>query len=256
MHSRLKKPRHIAIVMDGNGRWAKKQNRPRVFGHQQGVEAARSMVESAARWDIEALTLFAFSSENWNRPQQEVGFLMNLFIKALNAESKKLAKNNVRMKIIGEVSRFDKKLQQTIEKVEALTADNDGLKLYIAANYGGRWDIVQAVRSLCLTLKHKTPQAGIDVDAIDEQALESKLMLADAPAVDLFIRTGGEQRISNFLLWQLAYAELFFSDKLWPDYGPADLQQAIEEFSHRERRFGKLATQHSNSQNTSDDVKG
>jgi len=212
LRAEISRPKHIAIVMDGNGRWAKKRRKPRVFGHQQGVESARTMVQSAAKWGIEALTLFAFSSENWKRPEDEVGFLMRLFIKSLNVESRKLHKNNVCMKIIGDVSRFDQKLQQTIRDVESLTANNKGLKLYIAANYGGRWDITQAAKQLFLTL-HKTELA-----AIDENALQQQLMLNDAPEVDLFIRTGGEQRISNFLLWQIAYAELYFSDKLWPDF--------------------------------------
>lgn len=239
LHIQTSLPRHIAIVMDGNGRWAKNRNKPRVFGHQQGVESARTMVESAARWNIEALTLFAFSSENWKRPEDEVGFLMKLFIKALNAESKKLHKNNVRMKIIGDVSRFDKKLQHTIEDVEQLTAENNGLQLYIAANYGGRWDIKQALKKICLSMSENE----LELKDLDETTIEKHLMLSDAPPVDLFIRTGGEQRISNFLLWQIAYAELVFSDKLWPDYGAIDLQQAIEEFSNRERRFGKIASE-------------
>jgi len=230
----LKIPQHIAIVMDGNGRWAKKQGKARVFGHERGVESARTMVECAAKWGVKSLTLFAFSSENWQRPEQEVGFLMKLFIKALDVEAKKLHKNSVRLKIIGDVSRFEPKLQQTIQKSEQLTEHNTGLQLNIAANYGGRWDIVEAARQFIKQSdNHK-------LDNFDEKTFSQYTLLSSQADVDLFIRTGGEKRISNFLLWQIAYAELYFSDTLWPDFGEKQLYQAIEDFSARERRFGKI----------------
>lgn len=227
-------PEHIAIVMDGNGRWAKNRGKPRVFGHERGVESARTMVECAAKWGVQSLTLFAFSSENWQRPEEEVSFLMKLFIKALDVEAKKLHKNNVRLKVIGDVSKFDSKLQKTIRKSEQLTAENKGLKLNIAANYGGRWDIIQAATRLFSENEFDPSKA------IDEAQFSQYTLLANEPEVDLFIRTGGEKRISNFLLWQIAYAELYFSDTLWPDFGEQQLKQAIEDYSSRDRRFGKI----------------
>ncbi len=232
-------PKHIVVVMDGNGRWAKQRNKPRVYGHQQGVVAARNIVECCGQWGIKALTLFAFSSENWNRPKTEVSFLMQLFIKALHSESKKLHKNNVCMKVIGDVSGFEPKLQQTIRDAETLTENNTGLKLFIAANYGGRWDLVEATRNIVAEVEQKS----ISIDDIDESVVSRHLSLHGAPEVDLFVRTGGESRISNFLLWQIAYAELFFSGQLWPDFSAENLLEMIKEFAKRERRFGRISEQ-------------
>ncbi len=232
-------PQHIAIVMDGNGRWAKLRKKPRAYGHQQGVSSAREIVEYCGRIGVKALTLFAFSSENWNRPKQEVSFLMQLFIKALHAESKKLDKNNVCMKVVGDVTEFEPKLQKTIAEAEQLTANNTGLKLFIAANYGGRWDIVSATKQLAEQVK----SGDLAVIDITEDLLSDTVCLNDAPDVDLFIRTGGETRISNFLLWQIAYAELSFSDLLWPDFDAQQLSIVIKEFAQRERRFGRISEQ-------------
>ena len=232
-------PEHLAIVMDGNGRWAKQRKKPRAYGHQQGVVSARDIVEYCGRLGIKALTLFAFSSENWNRPEKEVSFLMQLFIKALHSESKKLNKNNVCMKVIGDVSGFDLKLQKTIKQAEQLTAENTGLKLYVAANYGGRWDLVAATK----VISEKVRAGDLLSSEIDEDELSRHLCLNNAPQVDLFIRTGGESRISNFLLWQIAYAELFFSEALWPDFGANELSEMIKEFAQRERRFGRISEQ-------------
>ncbi len=232
-------PEHIAIVMDGNGRWAKARNRPRVYGHQQGVEATRAIIEICAKKGVKALTLFAFSSENWKRPEEEVSFLMQLFIKALSKEAQKLHSNNICLKVIGDVRPFDQKLQNTITEVETLTLSNTGLKLFIAANYGGQWDIVQATRQIA----EKTLSGEIQSEAINERLIEQHLMLSDVPAVDLFIRTGGEVRLSNFLLWQIAYAELYFSETLWPDFNGEELKKAMGYYSNRERRFGKISEQ-------------
>ena len=223
-------PRHVAIIMDGNGRWAQRRRLPRIAGHRRGAEAVRATVRACAERGIAYLTLFAFSSENWRRPAEEVALLMKLFKTALQNEVDKLHANGVRLKVVGDTSRFDPKLRKLIERAEELTAANDALTLTIAANYGGRWDILQAVTQL---LKNN-PQ----LETIEETALAPYLAMSYAPEPDLFIRTGGEQRISNFLLWQIAYAELYFSDTYWPDFGERDLLRAIDAFARRERRFG------------------
>ncbi len=232
-------PRHIAIIMDGNGRWAKKRHMPRVAGHRAGVESVRAIIQRCGELNVEVLTLFAFSSENWRRPEKEVGLLMELFIMALQRESKKLREGKVRLKVIGDLSRFSDKLRKEIKKAEDLTKENTGLELVIAANYGGRWDITQAVQSVASQVK----QGVIDADAVTEAHIEKYLSLAGLPEPDLFIRTGGEQRISNFLLWQLAYSELYFTDILWPDFNKDELNIALEWFAGRQRRFGRTGDQ-------------
>lgn len=229
-------PRHVAVIMDGNGRWAKKRFLPRVAGHKRGVEAVREMVKSCATIGVEFLTLFAFSSENWRRPPEEVSFLMGLFMEALSQEVSKLHQNNIRMIVIGDRSYFDAKLSAHIEAAEALTMRNTGLTLTIAANYGGRWDIMQAFNKLTLESPEK---AG----SFTEDDLAQHLSMQYAPEPDLFIRTGGEKRISNFLLWQLAYTELYFTDTLWPDFDQAAFDEAMTSFQSRERRFGRTSEQ-------------
>ncbi len=229
-------PRHIAIIMDGNGRWAKKRFLPRVAGHQRGLETVRSTVKSCVDLGVEYLTLFAFSSENWRRPAEEVSFLMQLFLRALEQEVAKLHKNNIRLQIIGDRTRFDTKLVDMIAEAESLTADNSALTLTVAANYGGRWDIMQAMRRMLET----APELA---QTFSEEDLASHLSMPYAPEPDLFIRTGGEKRISNFLLWQLAYAELYFTDTLWPDFNNAALKRAIQSYQQRERRFGRTSEQ-------------
>lgn len=229
-------PRHIAVIMDGNGRWAKKRFLPRVAGHQRGVEALRETVKSCLELGVEYLTVFAFSSENWRRPADEVSFLMQLFLKMLEIEMRRMHENNIRLKIIGDRSRFDVPLQQLIAQAEDMTAGNTGLTLTIAANYGGRWDIMQAMQSL---LREQPERAG----NFNEDDLEPYLAMSYAPEPDLFIRTGGEQRISNFLLWQLAYTELYFTGTLWPAFDRAALDEAIRSYQKRERRFGRTSEQ-------------
>ncbi len=232
-------PRHIAVIMDGNGRWAKKRHLPRVAGHKAGVDAVREIVKACAEKKIEVLTLFAFSSENWQRPTQEVNYLMELFITALKQEVKKLHKQNIQLRIVGDRDRFERKLREQIDKAEKLTANNTGLKLIIAANYGGRWDIVEAMRNLAVEVE----QGKLKSHEISPALIQEKLSLADLPEPDLFIRTSGEQRISNFLLWQLAYSELYFTDMLWPDFNAAELDKALAFFANRERRFGCTSEQ-------------
>ncbi len=232
-------PRHIAIIMDGNGRWAEAQGKPRVVGHRAGVRSVREVVRLCREAGVEALTLFAFSSENWRRPEREVALLMRLFITVLRREVKLLKKNNVRLKVIGDITMFEPKLQQRIREAEALTAGCNGLALNVAANYGGRWDMVQACRQAATRLQ----QGECTLDEIDETMVQGMLCLSDLPEVDLLIRTGGEQRISNFLLWQCAYSELFFSEVLWPDFGDAAFAEAIEAFASRQRRFGQTGAQ-------------
>ena len=229
-------PRHVAIIMDGNGRWAKKRFLPRIAGHKRGVESVRSMVKACIDRGVEYLTVFAFSSENWRRPEDEVSFLMKLFISVLEAEIGKLNENGVRLKVVGDLSRFEPHLVELIQRGEALTAGNDRLTLTVAANYGGRWDIVQAVNRL--SAEHPE-RAGNYVEA----DLAPYLSMAYAPEPDLFIRTGGEERISNFLLWQLAYTELYFTEQLWPAFDAAALDAAIASYRGRERRFGRTSQQ-------------
>jgi len=230
-------PRHVAIIMDGNGRWAKRQHLPRIAGHRRGVEAVRAAVRACAERGIRFLTLFAFSSENWRRPAEEVALLMQLFQVALTSEMERLHKSGVRLKVVGDTRRFDSSIGRAIEQGERLTAANKGLTLTIAANYGGRWDILQALTKL---LKDNR---GVPMERVDEGALAPYLAMSYAPEPDLFIRTGGEQRISNFLLWQLAYSELYFTETLWPDFDAAALDQAIASYRSRERRFGRTSEQ-------------
>jgi undecaprenyl diphosphate synthase len=225
--------------MDGNGRWAQNRSKPRHAGHQAGVKSVRSTVELSAQLGVEVLTLFAFSSENWQRPQKEVSLLMDLFMVALNKEVKKLNKNNVRLRVIGDISAFSDKLQKQIVKAEDATRDNDGLVLQIAANYGGRWDIAQSARQLALQVQ----QGQLEADDINEQLIASSLSFSDLPDVDLFIRTGGDLRISNFILWQAAYAELYFTPTLWPDFNKTEYYAALSDFAGRQRRFGKTGEQ-------------
>jgi len=228
-------PRHIAIIMDGNGRWARKRFLPRVAGHTRGVEAVRGTIRSVMERGVEYLTLFAFSSENWRRPAEEVSFLMQLFIKSLQKEVTRLHENGIRFRVIGDRSRFEPVLVRAIESAEELTAGNTRLHLTIAVNYGGRWDVISAVNRVLAR------QPGLD--RIDEEAINAELSMSFAPEPDLFIRTGGEQRISNFLLWQLAYTEFFFTDTLWPDFDGKVLDQAIASYRERERRFGRTSEQ-------------
>lgn len=227
-------PQHVAIIMDGNGRWAQQKGKLRIFGHQNGAKAVRYAVSFAARHQIKVLTLYAFSSENWNRPEAEVSALMSLFMRALDSEVKKLHKNNIRLNIIGDKSAFNENLQKRIAESEKLTENNTGLILNIAANYGGYWDIVQAAQSLA----EKTKENKISVEEITPALFQQHLSTGFQPQVDLLIRTSGEQRISNFLLWQIAYAELFFSPVLWPDFNDESFSEAILSYQQRERRFG------------------
>ncbi len=234
--SRAHVPRHIAIIMDGNGRWAKKRLLPRVAGHRKGLEAVRETIKACIHLGVEYLTVFAFSSENWRRPADEVSFLMGLFISALEAEVDKLDKNGVRLKVVGDLSRFNERLQQLIRDAEARTAGNTRLTLTICANYGGRWDLLQAVNCAQQAMPERAGQ-------FEEADIAPYLSLSYAPEPDLFIRTGGEQRISNFLLWQLAYTELYFTDLLWPDFDEFALSEAIDSYRSRERRFGRTSEQ-------------
>ena len=223
-------PRHVAIILDGNGRWARSRMLPRIAGHRRGLEAVRATIGNCADRGIEFLTLFAFSSENWRRPAEEVALLMQLFQLALTSEVERMHKNGVRLRVIGDIQRFDPKIRKLIEQGEKVTAGNRRLTLTIAANYGGRWDLLQAINKI-----EKRP--------IDEAALAEHLSMSYAPEPDLFIRTGGEERISNFLLWQLAYTELYFTDTLWPDFDAEALDAAIESYRRRERRFGRTSDQ-------------
>ena len=229
-------PRHVAVIMDGNGRWAKKRFLPRVAGHQRGLETVRELIKQCAELKVEFLTLFAFSSENWRRPEDEVSFLMGLFLEALKRETAKLHENNIKLVMIGDRSRFSELLNAQIESAEQLTSKNTGLVLTIAANYGGRWDILNAANQLQKAHPEKSGN-------FEEEDLAPFLSMHYAPEPDLFIRTGGESRISNFLLWQLAYAELYFTDTLWPDFDRKALQLAIDSYQKRERRFGRTSEQ-------------
>lgn len=228
-------PRHVAIIMDGNGRWATKRFLPRVAGHVKGVDAVRGVVEACALRGVEYLTFFAFSSENWRRPAEEVSLLMRLFVTALGREVSKMHANSIRLKVVGDLSRFDQKLQKMIAEAERKTAGNTRLTVTICANYGGRWDIMQAVGKMLA--------AEPGVVGYTEEQLAPHLSMAYAPEPDLFIRTGGEERISNFLLWQLAYTELYFTDTYWPDFDAAALDLAIGSYQQRERRFGRTSAQ-------------
>ncbi len=229
-------PRHIAIIMDGNGRWAKQRMLPRAAGHRRGVEIVREVVKTCVARGVEYLTLFAFSSENWRRPAEEVSMLKRLFVMALEREAEKLHRNGIRLRVIGNTEPFGKKITDLVARAEQLTCNNNGMTLTIAANYGGRWDLLQAVQRLVET----HPQGN---GSFTEEQLAGCLSTAYAPEPDLFIRTGGEQRISNFLLWQLAYSEFYFTDTLWPDFDAAALDQAISSYQQRERRFGRTSEQ-------------
>jgi undecaprenyl diphosphate synthase len=230
-------PKHLAIIMDGNGRWATKRFLPRVAGHSQGLNTVREIVKECGDLGVEYLTLFAFSSENWRRPAEEVGFLMKLFLTALEKEVTRLDKNNVRLRVVGDLTKFDQQIQERVVQAEQKTAHNTGLNLTIAANYGGRWDMLQAV-SACLKAN-----PTITPEGVTEDLLTPHLSMSYAPEPDLFIRTGGEQRISNFLLWQLAYTELYFTDLLWPDFDTNALQASFAWYRERERRFGRTSAQ-------------
>ncbi len=232
-------PRHVAIIMDGNNRWAKARRLPSLAGHKAGVDAVRAVVDGCARYGIESLTLFAFSSENWRRPPTEVAGLMELFMLALKSKVKKLHKHNIRLMVIGDKSHFSAKLQEKIIEAERLTANNTGLTVNVAANYGGRWDILQATKALALRVQ----QGELEADAISEALFSDALSLAGQPLPDLCIRTGGERRISNFLLWQFAYTEFYFSPDYWPDFDLIALEAAFADFSQRQRRFGKTSEQ-------------
>ncbi|MGL5949471.1 MAG: polyprenyl diphosphate synthase [Aeromonas sp.] len=233
-HASAALPRHVAIIMDGNGRWAQARGKLRMFGHQAGVKSVRAVVNFAAKANVQALTLFAFSSENWRRPETEVTALMELFMTVLGREVRKMHKNNIRLKIIGDTARFSPRLQEKIANAEALTANNTGLTLNVAANYGGQWDIAQAARALAA----QVAAGELVSEAIDEALISQHLCMHDLPPVDLLIRTGGDHRLSNFLLWQLAYAELYFTPVLWPDFDDAQFSDAIASYVARERRFG------------------
>jgi undecaprenyl diphosphate synthase len=232
-------PRHVAIIMDGNGRWAKRRQLPRIAGHRAGVENVRTVVRRCAELGIDVLTLFAFSSENWRRPPTEVRLLMDLFVMALDQEAAKLHENGIRLQVIGDRTAFPKRLQRTIASAESLTRDNQALTLVIAANYGGRWDIAQAARKLAEEVRAGT----LEPAEITPEALSPHLCLSGLPEPDLFIRSGGEERISNYLLWQLAYTELYFTDCLWPDFDEAQFDIALESYARRQRRFGMTGDQ-------------
>lgn len=230
-------PRHVAIIMDGNGRWASKRMMPRVAGHSEGLSAVRKIVQECRKLGVEYLTVFAFSSENWRRPPEEVGFLMKLFLKSLKGEVSRLAENDIALRLIGDLSRFDTAIQEMVDFSGQKTADCKSLTFTIAANYGGRWDILQAMRKCIAANPH------LKAEQVTEELLQPHLSMAYAPEPDLFIRTGGEQRVSNFLLWQLAYTELYFTDILWPDFDEKELHKAFDWFSQRERRFGRTSAQ-------------
>ncbi|HZX78747.1 polyprenyl diphosphate synthase [Lysobacter sp.] len=232
-------PRHLAVIMDGNGRWAERRRRPRVIGHRAGARAVNVCIDFCLERGIEALTLFAFSSENWGRPEDEVGALMKLFLGALEREVDELDRRGVRVRFIGERERFSEAIRAQMQSAEDRTRANNALHLTIAASYGGRWDIAQAARSLA----QDVAAGHLDPEEIDERAIASRICLAELPPPDLFIRTGGETRISNFLLWQLAYTELWFTDLLWPELDAATLQRALDDYAGRQRRFGLTGAQ-------------
>jgi undecaprenyl diphosphate synthase len=239
MSSKRDMPRHIAIIMDGNGRWAEQRHLPRVAGHKAGAESVREVVKTCVEKQIEVLTLFAFSTENWRRPALEINYLMQLFITSLHREGKKLHEQNIQLRVIGDSSRLEKKLQQQIAEVEQLTVNNSGLKLVLAVNYGGQWDITQAVKAIAQDIENGMLSAA----SVTTQMIQNKLCLADLPEPDFFIRTSGEQRISNFMLWQFSYTELYFTNVLWPDFNAEEFKKALEFFKSRERRFGLTGEQ-------------
>ena len=232
-------PGHVAIIMDGNGRWARSQGKPRQLGHRAGANITREIIEESARLGIEVLTLFAFSSENWNRPEKEITFLMDLFLRSLDREVRTLEERNLRFRVIGDRSSLPDKLIAKIEDAERRTEENNGLILQLAVSYGGRWDIVQAARSIAA----KVAAGECSVDSINEETVSKSLSFADCPDVDLYIRTGGELRISNFILWQAAYAEFYFTDVLWPDFTTSEFHKALDDYANRQRRFGLTGEQ-------------
>ncbi len=232
-------PKHVAVIMDGNGRWARARGKPRHAGHRAGVKAVRATVEAAAERGVEHLTLFAFSSENWSRPEEEISNLMSLFVEALRREVKELHRNNVRLRFVGALEQLSGGLRRNIAAAEAKTAGNTGLRLNVAVAYGGRWDIVNAARALA----EQVAAGEIEAREVSETALAAGLQLGDTPDPDLLIRTGGEQRISNFLLWNLAYAELWFTDKLWPDFDKGEFDRALAHYAGKQRRYGHTGEQ-------------
>ena len=238
-HASGKLPRHVAMIMDGNGRWAIRRRLPRVAGHRAGVETAKDMVRLCGEKGIEVLTLFAFSSENWRRPEEEVGLLMDLFVAVLEQQVKELHENNIRLRVIGDRDALHATLRERIQEAESLTGDNSGQTLVIAANYGGRWDCCQAARRVA----QRVQRGDLAVEEIDEEALRRELSLDDLPEPDLFIRTGGERRVSNFLLWHLAYTELYFTDTLWPDFDRSAFEGALAYYASHQRRFGRTGEQ-------------
>ena len=238
-HAGGKLPRHVAMIMDGNGRWAIRRRLPRFAGHRAGVETARDMVRLCGEKGIEVLTLFAFSSENWRRPEEEVGLLMDLFVAVLEQQVKELHENNIRLRVIGDRDALHATLRERIQEAESLTGDNRGQTLVVAANYGGRWDCCQAARRVA----QRVQRGDLAVEDIDEEAMRRELMLEDLPEPDLFIRTGGERRVSNFLLWHLAYTELYFTDTLWPDFDRSAFEGALAYYASHQRRFGRTGEQ-------------
>ena len=228
-------PTHVAIIMDGNGRWAERRGKSRIFGHRKGVEAVRNVVDACGRRGIPYLTLYAFSSENWNRPREEVRLLTELLFTTLESEALQLHENGIRLRVIGDLSPFGEKINRTVREVQELTRANKNLNLTIAVNYGGRWDIANACREIAVAVKNRS----CSLSEITEQAVAGRLSTADLPEPDLFIRTGGEIRVSNFLLWQIAYSELFFIDTLWPEFDESCLDEALKSYRRRQRRFGK-----------------
>ena len=232
-------PEHVAIIMDGNGRWARQQGKPRQLGHRAGANATKAIIEESARTGINILTLFAFSSENWSRPEKEISFLMDLFLRSLDREVRTLEEQNLQFRVIGDRSGLPAKLVEKIEDAERLTATNSGMVLQLAVSYGGRWDIVNAARKLA----GQVAAGEASVDEIDEAKFSGLLAFPDLSDVDLYIRTGGELRISNFILWQAAYAELYFTDVLWPDFSPQEYHKALDDYARRQRRFGMTGEQ-------------
>ena len=234
-----KLPRHVAVIMDGNGRWAEQRSKPRYSGHRAGVRPVRMIVEKAAEAGLDFLTLFAFSSENWRRPREEVSRLMGLFFDVLRKEVDELDRNNVRIRFVGQVDSLNERLQARMQAAEDRTADNSGLNLIIAVAYGGRWDITHAMRSIA----ERVDSGELSVGEIDQDVVSGSLALSGIPDPDLLIRTGGERRISNFLLWNLAYSELYFCDCLWPEFDEGEFRAALDYYAQRQRRFGKTAKQ-------------
>jgi len=232
-------PRHIAIIMDGNGRWARQRGRERVFGHQKGAGAVREVIEAAAETGIEYLTLYAFSTENWNRPDDEINALMGLMVQSLNDETQTLVKNNISLRVIGDISRLNNDVRQRLQQAVKETSGGTGMALVVALSYSSRWEILQATKEIC----RDSAENRISLSDLNEDTFRKYLGTGDLPDPELMIRTSGELRISNFLLWQLAYSELYFTDILWPDFGKEDFYTAIEEYQKRERRFGKTSEQ-------------